>query len=307
MSSIFLTQSSSLFIGPIAQFFGIIMDAIYNFFNNNLGITSLGVSIIVFTIIIRILMLPLAFKQQKSMRDMQKVQPELKKIQEKYKNKKDAQSQKQFQMETSRLYQQHNVNPAAGCLPILVQFPIIMALFAVLKNIPAYIVSLKDIYIQIITNISTAPAYESAMKAMSSKVDITNQNKVIDVLSKFGENSWDTLFEKLGTVNESVYPLIDKVNSINNFFGINLAEKPEILSIAILIPILSVVFQFLSTKLTMSMNSGASQQKAMMYTMPLFMGFIVLSMPAGLGLYWTISSLFQVLQQMVINRHLSKE
>lgn len=311
MLPIFLTQSDTFLTGSISRFFGMIMDAIYNFFSNSLGIESLGVSIIVFTIIVRLLMLPLAFKQQKSMQDMQKIQPELKKIQEKYKNKKDQASQKQFQMEQSRLFHENNVNPAAGCLPLLVQFPIIIALFGVLRNIPAYIMSIKDIYIQIIGKISTSPAYEEVINSFTkNNIDVSNQNKVIDVLSKFGQSSWDSLIDKIGTVDQSVYPLVDKLNEINNFFGINLAEKPDLLSIGILIPILSVLFSFLSSKfmyIKRNNDETSKQQSTMMYTMPIVMGFIVTTMPAGLGLYWIVSSIVQVIQQIVINSHLSKD
>ena len=83
MFNIMLTQSNNFIIGPIAAFFGVLMDAIYGIFSNSFGIQSLGLSIIVFTIITRLFMLPLAFKQQKSMQEMQRIQPELKKIQEK--------------------------------------------------------------------------------------------------------------------------------------------------------------------------------------------------------------------------------
>ncbi len=111
------TQSSTPIIGDLAKFFGVLMDYIYNFFGNTFGIFSLGLSIIVFTIITRLLMLPLAFKQQKSMKEMQLIQPDLKKIQDKYKNKKDQESQRKMQAEMTALYQEHGVSPLADvCL-----------------------------------------------------------------------------------------------------------------------------------------------------------------------------------------------
>ena len=311
MFNIMLTQSNNFIIGPIAAFFGVLMDAIYGIFSNSFGIQSLGLSIIVFTIITRLFMLPLAFKQQKSMQEMQRIQPELKKIQEKYKDKKDPSSQKQMQMEQSKLFHDHNINPMAGCLPLLIQMPIIFALFNVLRNIPAYIMSIKDIYIQIIEKISISPAYEEVVTSLAANgsFDITNQNKVIDTLYTVGQSGWDNLIEQLGNIDQTIYPLIDKLNEINNFFGINLAEIPKLLSIGILIPILTVVFTFLQSKYMNIKNNGekSSQQATMMYTMPLFMGFIVTTMPAGLGLYWIVSTMIQVIQQVVINRHLSRE
>lgn len=166
-SNIFvLTQSTSPITGPIGKVFGMIMNAIYQMFSS-IGIESLGLSIILFTIIIRILMLPLAFKQQKSMLGMQAIQPKLKKIQDKYKDKKDAESQNKLRMEMSQLYQENNVSPFGGCLPLLVQFPIIMSLFAVLRNIPAYIVSIKGIYLSIIGIIKGVPGYGPTLEGIN--------------------------------------------------------------------------------------------------------------------------------------------
>jgi YidC/Oxa1 family membrane protein insertase len=311
-----ITQNSSFIIGPIAKIFGVIMDAIYNMFSA-IGIESLGVSIIVFTIIVRLLMLPLAFKQQKSMIGMQAIQPELKKIQDKYKNKKDVESQNKMRMEMSQLYQKHNVSPFGGCLPLLIQFPIIMSLFQVLRNIPAYIMSIKKIYLDIILSVKALPGFEAfltdvnkASKMPVKNFDIASNEKVIDVLSKFNSTDWNNFKLQFGNVGTS---FIDQLENTNYFLGIiNLADKPDLMSFGLLIPVLNVIVQFLVSKTTMGSNSKnmdqkqAATNKTMMYTMPLITVFFVVSMPAGLGLYWLTSSSFQLVQQIVINKHLKK-
>jgi YidC/Oxa1 family membrane protein insertase len=314
-----LTQNSSFIIGPIAKVFGGIMDAIYNLFSS-IGIESLGISIILFTIIVRLLMLPLAFKQQKSMIGMQKIQPQLKKIQDKYKNKKDVESQNKMRMEMSQLYQENNVSPFGGCLPLLIQFPIIMSLFQVLRNIPAYIMSIKGVYLSIIASVRGVADFgdyitglNEAAKAPIKNFDIASNDKVIDLLSTFNTSKWTSFREHFVSVSEKITPFVDQLHDINYFLGINLADKPNLMSIGLLIPVLNVIVQFLVSKTTMGNNNKnmdekqAATNKTMMYTMPLITVFFVVTMPAGLGLYWLTSSSFQLVQQIIINKHLKKD
>jgi YidC/Oxa1 family membrane protein insertase len=308
---VLLTQNSTFIIGPIAQLFGTIMDTIYNI-ASNMGIKSLGISIIVFTLIVRTLMLPLAFKQQKSMKEMQKVQPELKKIQDKYKNKKDPESQQKYQMEMNKLYKDHGVSPFGGCLPVLVQFPIIMALFQVLRNLPAYITSVGQIYEKIVNVVvpvegSEAILAEWADKLVVKNFDINNVQKVIDVIAKFSSDQWVTFTDQFSSVANMITPSLDKITEMYMFLGVNLADKPDLLSIGVLLPILNVVVQFLVMKSSSTATTAEQNptQKSMMYTMPLITAFFVATMPSGLGLYWLASSVFQWVQQVVINSHLN--
>lgn len=312
-SIVMLTQNSTFIIGDIAKIFGVIMDTIYNVFSS-IGIESLGVSIIVFTLLVRVLMLPLAFKQQKSMKEMQKIQPDLKKLQDKYKNKKDPEQQQKYQMEMNKLYQEHGVSPFGGCLPLLVQFPIIMSLFQVLRNIPAYIGTVKDLYSGIATSVMNLDGANDFLSGLASEganavkdFDITNVDKVIDVIGKFSTETWATFIGQFGSSATIIGDNYEKITDIYMFLGtINLADTPDLMSIGILLPVLNVVVQFMSTKASMANQSGDQNQtqKSMMYTMPLITAFFVATMPAGLGLYWLASSLFQWGQQVVINNHL---
>lgn len=304
-----LTKNTTFIIGPIANIFGIIMDTIYNTLSN-MGVVSLGISIIVFTLIVRALMLPLAFQQQKSMKEMQKIQPQLKKLQDKYKDKKDQESQQKYQMEMNQLYQEHGVNPFGGCLPLLVQFPVIMALFQVLRNIPSYITKVNGLYSSIATKVMVADGAESYLSTLAGEsnvgvrdFDITNIEKVIDVIGKFTSQQWADFIANFPGI-DIITQNYEKISEIYMFLGINLADKPDLMSIGVLLPILNVGIQILVMKTSGSGAQDNPTQKSMMYTMPLITGFFVSTMPAGLGLYWLIGSLFQYGQQVVINRHL---
>jgi len=315
-SLFFITQSTTPIIGDIAKFFGFLMDNIYNFFGNTFGFYSLGLSIIIFTIITRLLMLPLAFKQQKSMKEMQVIQPDLKKIQDKYKNKKDQESQKKQQAEMSALYQEHGVSPFGGCLPLVIQMPIIFSLFAVLRNIPAYIGNIGEYYTTIAEKVMSYSGYEDKLATLMdgntaltvSKFDSTIIEKVIDLLYKFQTDTWTQFYGLFPDIQVPVANVVQELEKIYMMFGINLANKPDMLSIGVLIPILNVAIQFLVTKSSMAKNTGSAgsnqTNKTMMYTMPFVSGFFAMQMPAGLGLYWLVGSMFQLGQQLVINKHI---
>ena len=113
-------------IDALAQILGFFLDFIFNFVYNILPVGSLGISIIAFTILVRLLMIPLMVKQQSSLKKMQLIQPELQKIQEKYKNKKDPDSQMQMNIEMREFYKKNNVSPFGGCLPLFIQMPILL-------------------------------------------------------------------------------------------------------------------------------------------------------------------------------------
>ncbi len=311
-SIVMLTKSSTFIIGPIANIFGSIMNYIFDTLNS-IGINSLGWSIILFTIIVRALMIPLAFQQQKSMQGMQKIQPQMKKIQDKYKDRKDQESQQQMQMELSQLYKENGVSPFGGCLPLLIQFPIIMALFQVLRNIPSYINSVQILFTNIANVVVPLPGADTYLSELASQsgrnmvkdFSIDNIYKVIDVLGKFSTEQWNEFIEKFGSVGNIILENYDKIVDTYTFLGINLADKPNLMSIGLLIPVLNVALQFLIMKTSSSsMGNDNPTNKSMMYTMPLITGFFVITMPAGLGLYWLVGSIFQLGQQMIINNHL---
>jgi len=325
-----LTKSTTFILGDISNIFGIIMNAIYNFFNGAFGIESLGITIIVFTLLVRILMLPLAIKQQKSTQEMQLIQPQLKKIQAKYKDKKDPENQKKYQAEMSALYKEHDVNPFGGCLPLIIQLPIIFSLFAVLRNIPAYIDKVKLIYTSIYNSIANISGFTDILNALNKtdlasektialvpKFDPASTDSIVDLLAKFTPSHWDSFTNSFASVSTNLEPLIEKVHAMNYFLTIDLATRPisglsDIFTVGALIPLFCLIAQIFVTR-TMSARTSANSngenaaadqtQKTMTYMMPLITVFFVSTMPAGLGLYWLTSNVFQLVQQIVINKY----
>ena len=116
MSDIILTAYDGAILGPIAKLLGFIMNAVYSFMVNVLGIGNISIAIIVFTIVIYLCLFPVTYKQQKYSKLTQKMQPELKKIQKKYQGKKDAVSMQAMQDETSAVYEKYGVSPTGSCI-----------------------------------------------------------------------------------------------------------------------------------------------------------------------------------------------
>lgn len=212
----------------VYQFFGFILFQIYNLVQNY------GLAIVLFTVLWKTILLPLNIKQTKSMREMQALQPELQKLQKKYKN-----NQEKLQQETMKLYKIYKVNPMAGCLPLLLQLPILWGLYGALRD-PGQFVFGGD---------------TSAL---------THQFLWLKDLS----------------VSDPYY----------------------------IIPILCVVFTFITQKFTMAAQKGTMNEaaeksnKMMMYIMPIFIGVCALSLPAGIGIYWVVQNIYTFFQQFFMLR-----
>lgn len=197
--------------------------------SSSLGIPNYGLAIIIFTVVVKLAMFPLTAQQVRSMKKMQELQPKVKEIQKKFKD--NPQKSQQMVME---LYQKEKVNPFSGCLPLLIQMPILFALFSALR----------------------------------------------------------TFFDP---VQHPAYVNLDHAN----FFWISNLGSPD----PYVLPLLAALFTFLQQKVSMPGGAGQDQtQKTMLYVMPVFMGWISRSFPAGLALYWVIYSVVSALEQMILKR-----
>lgn len=126
-------------LGWLNQLLGLAMNGIDWCMYHLLGVHNVGWCIVIFTLFVYILMYPLNSKQQKSSRLMNKINPEIKAIQKKYKNKKDQASQMKMNQETQDIYAKYGISPFGGCLPLLITMPILFALYNVIRNIPYYV------------------------------------------------------------------------------------------------------------------------------------------------------------------------
>ena len=323
---IFLTKTGGL-LGPFAYVFGLIMNGIYNVFNL-IGIQNIALTIIIFTFITRALMLPLTIKQQKFTKLSSVMNPEIQKIQAKYKGKKDEVSLKKQQEETQIVYQKYGANPTAGCLPLLITLPIMFALYAVIRNIPAYVDHVYKLYEYIAIQVQTTSGYQETLTTLAGTVsktakvgDLTTINGVIDVLSKFNSEAWKAFATSFPTIQNSIangdsFTVADSINSIKNvngFLGFNVADSPGWTFPAILIPIIAGLLQFVQTKQiqvktsnTNQDNPMAASMKSMNYVMPLMSAFFCVTFPIGIGLYWISSSLFAIVQQFFVNKYMDR-
>lgn len=333
---IVLTQSNTFIIGSIAKLLGFIMNGIFNALSY-IGIENIGLSIIIFTVIVYTLMIPMTIKQQKFSRMSAVMNPEIQKIQKKYKNKKDQASMMKMQEETKLVYEKYGTSPTGGCLGSLIQFPILFALWPVIQNIPAYVTSIKDAYMPLVNQIMATDGYQKIMEGIGKAspiminpetYDYSKANTLVDVLYKFRPGTWDTLADKFPDLTNLIDSTKNSLTHLNTFLGINIAETPGsmfmtatknfsigLIIVALAIPILSGLSQWISAKLMQQATSTgndddnpmAAQMKTMMNVMPLISVFMCFSMPAGLGIYWIASAVVRTIQQLVINKFLSKK
>ena len=317
MASMNIMKDPGIIVGPIAWLLGHVVNFFFNIVYTMTVEHSLGISIILMTIFTRCLLIPFAVKQQKSMYIMQKIQPEMKKIQDKYKGgMSDPEIQKKMNMETQKLYSKYNYNPFGGCLPMLIQLPIFLGLYQIMQHPFQYINEINTIYSSIseivLTLASSNTGVMDLVKEFSmgtagltagTEVTVDIFNRIINILSPEQVKS---LVEAAGT--SDLMSIYDTKQVIETFMGINLTETVGFaLNIKLLIPILSGATTFLSSWLMSRKNKTTdpamrSQQRIMNITMPLVMMWITTSIPAGVGLYWITSNTFMVAQQLVLNK-----
>ena len=342
MEMILATKSGTPIIGQLATVMGWIMDGIYKLLNI-FGIQNIGLCIIIFSILIYALMTPLQIKQQKFSKLSAVMQPELQKIQKKYKGKNSDQAAMQkMQEETQAVYQKYGVSPTGSCLQLAIQFPILMALYQVIYKIPAYVGSVKNILSAAVTNITAVSGYTDILQDFIKDNKMTRvqlimdgskatSNSVTDFLYALSPSQWKSLAEtsQFSGFSDTLNSTAKEISHVQDFLGLNIADQPLtyikaafvggsiILAIvAILIPILAWATQMLNIKLmpqAAQQGNGDSQQDAMMNSMktmnmvmPLMSAVFCFTFPVGLGLYWVASAAVRSVQQFVINKKMDK-
>ena len=345
MQGILLTQNDGALLGPIAKVLGFIMNAIFNFLDL-IGIPNIGLSIILFTFIVYLLMLPMTIKQQKFSKLSAKMNPELEAIKKKYKGKEDNASLMRQQEETKAVYDKYGVSPTGSCLQLLIQMPILFALYRVIYAIPAYVGKIKEIYIpvvnklmntegssEIIQGFKNSPMFMKQFENEAYVNGVTEyvQNTYIDCLNMASSTEWASLAEKFPNLATDINETYAQISKYNNFLGLNIGNSPMdtitqafaagaylLVVAAVMIPVLSAVTQWINTKLMPSANnegrsSGseaadtmANSMKTMNKIMPIMSAFFCLSLPCGMGIYWIAGSVVRSIQQVAINKYIDK-
>lgn len=332
MSGIVLTQSSTFIIGQVAWLLGKLMDGIFIALDGILGIQNIGVAIILFTIVIYTLMVPLTIKQQKFSKLSAVMNPEIQAIQKKYKGKKDQASMIKQQEETRRVYEKYGTSPTGGCAQVFIQMPILFGLYSVIRNIPAYVTSIKESYMPLVNEIVNNDTYrekfeiigtESPVIMDPSKFDYTKIETIIDALYKFQTSTWDTLKLAIPELNQVISSTQEGIENFSYFLGINIANSPlsiindnmgvntAVVLVAVMIPLLSGASQFINLRMAQANqnmdpeNPMAASLGTMNKVMPIMSMVFCLTLPAGLGIYWIVSAVVRTVQQVAINKYLS--
>lgn len=336
MTQIILTQYPGKIIGPIARLIGTIMNGLYMFLNNVFGIQNIALCIILFTIIIYLIMTPLTYKQQKFSRLTQEMQPEINAIREKYKNKKDQVSMQKMNEETQMVYEKYGVSTMGSCVQLLINFPIFIAMYQVVRNVPAYVSSVKDVFIPLVDKIVNVDGFQKVMEnvvkesgtagiSLNFDTAAATSNSIIDVLYALPSHGWDILRDNFSGLSEVISSTEATVSHLNNLFTINIANSPmnlissgwkskDVILIigALLVPLISYLTQVLNIKLMTSNTNNAAndndamarQMKTMNTMMPIFSLIMVFSVPVGAGIYWIAGSVVRSIQQVVLNHHM---
>jgi YidC/Oxa1 family membrane protein insertase len=247
---------------------------------------NFGIAIIILTIVFRVVLLPLGIKQIKSMQAMQALQPKIKEIQKKYKgNKQKAQEQ------TMKLYQEYGVNPLGGCLPLLLQFPILIAMYSVIRAPIPYAEN----------DTSRPPGVEFKGNHLPEDsllfIDITEQNEqrqhfLLLNLQCSPQNAGKTV-PVLNTKRQPSGATIDCGDSLPD-------RIPYYVILALMIG--TTFYSSRQTQRATPPSAQTSQTQIITKVMPLMFGVFGFAFPAGLVLYWTVSNLFQIGQQFVMLR-----
>lgn len=343
MNPILLTQDPGKILGPISRLLGYIMNGLF-WILDKVGIPNIGLAIILFTIIIYLLLTPLTYKQQKFSKLSAKMNPELQAIQNHYKGKQDQESMMAMQQETKAVYDKYGVSPTGSCVQMLIQMPILFALYRVFMNMPAYVTQVKQAFFPLVEKLVNIPgsveylsnaenfrngamyAKQFASEAFTSGNVEVMQNTFIDVLNKASTAEWNNLALKFPELSTDIAKTMEEMNHYNNFLGLNMGNSPSFImqealaagSIllvigALMIPILSALTQWLNVKLMPQAessnsqdNSMAASMKMMNNIMPIMSAVFCFTLPSGMGLYWVASAVVRGIQQVVINRQIDK-
>ncbi len=265
-------------IQAIASVLGYIIRFFYDLVGQNYFIT-----ILLFTLFTKVVLFPLAWIQIKSMEKMNKMSVKQKEIQDKYKNDKEKQTQ-----ELMNLYKENKVNPLSGCLPLIIQIPIILAMFYIVKQPLTYIVQTPQEEIKTYT------------QQLLNKEDVNEKEMQANELLIAKEHN---------LINMQVIPGINLGDVPSNVFSKDENKKASPISLAI--PILTFIVSFLLNKYsqrnTQQTPEQAEMQKTTNLMMPLMSAFFSYAMPLALGVYWLFGSMLQFVQQFVINLVVKKD
>ena len=336
-----MTKVSMPIIGWVSEILGWMINVIYSGLEL-IGITNIGLSIILFTLVVYLLMTPLQIKQQKFSKLNAVMQPEIQKIQKKYNGKKDQDSMMKQNEEISAVYQKYGVSPTGSCVQLLVQMPVLLALYQVIYHIPGYISGVRNVFTGLTAKIMSVDGFGSiisqfltdnkiTMTGISANTEFT-KTTTIDFLYKLSPSQ----LEKFSQISDfsGFSDLFDKVaqqtSHMNTFLNLNISDTPLaiiksgmaqggaagylLVFSAAMVPILAWLTQWMNYKLMPQPQQAANSEpsameasmKSMNTFMPIMSAVFCFSFPVGIGIYWVIGAVIRCIQQLVINRKMEQ-
>ena len=272
---------------------------------------SYGVALILFTLVIKLIMLPFQMKSKKSMMRMSRVSGQMQELQKRY-----AKNQAKLQEEMQKLYEEEGVNPMSGCLWSLIPFPILIALYSIIRQpITHFMMLSKDVLQTVVQAAADAGVNLTNIVMMDKATGTPALKDGLYQLASYGQINLVKAVQEMGLSTPEGW-----FDMNYNFLGLDLTATPweyvknftftwAVIGV-ILIPILAGLSQFVFSKLTMKTQpqadaAGGASMKSMMYMMPLMSVYIAFIMPAALGVYWIAQSVFSLIQEAILNKTFS--
>ena len=272
---------------------------------------SYGVALILFTLVIKLIMLPFQMKSKKSMMRMSRVSGQMQELQKRY-----AKNQAKLQEEMQKLYEEEGVNPMSGCIWSLIPFPILIALYSIIRQpITHFMMLSKDVLQTVVQSAADAGVNLTNIVMMDKATGTPALKDGLYQLASYGQINLVKAVQEMGLSTPEGW-----FDMNYNFLGLDLTATPweyvksftftwAVIGV-ILIPILAGLSQFVFSKLTMKTQpqadaAGGASMKSMMYMMPLMSVYIAFIMPAALGVYWIAQSVFSLIQEAILNKTFS--
>lgn len=272
---------------------------------------SYGVALILFTLVIKLIMLPFQMKSKKSMMRMSRVSGQMQELQKRY-----AKNQAKLQEEMQKLYEEEGVNPMSGCLWSLIPFPILIALYSIIRQpITHFMMLSKDVLQTVVQSAADAGVNLTNIVMMDKATGAPALKDGLYQMAAYGQINLVKAVQEMGLSTPEGW-----FDMNYNFLGLDLTATPweyvksftftwAVIGV-ILIPILAGLSQFVFSKLTMKTQpqadaAGGASMKSMMYMMPLISVYIAFIMPAALGVYWIAQSVFSLIQEAILNKTFS--
>ena len=272
---------------------------------------SYGVALILFTLVIKLIMLPFQMKSKKSMMRMSRVSGQMQELQKRY-----AKNQAKLQEEMQKIYEEEGVNPMSGCLWSLIPFPILIALYSIIRQpITHFMMLSKDVLQTVVQSAADAGVNLTNIVMMDKATGAPALKDGLYQMAAYGQINLVKAVQEMGLSTPDGW-----FNVNYKFLGLDLTATPweyvknftftwAVIGV-ILIPILAGLSQFVFSKLTMKTQpqadaAGGASMKSMMYMMPLMSVYIAFIMPAALGVYWIAQSVFSLIQEAILNKTFS--